>query len=123
MLALDCRPWHGSIGLAALTATEVVTDKALADPAEMAAWRYFDFPRDFESWQLATALAEAMRSAYYSGNRPAVVEAYFGACAAALTSEAVGEALGGFTRTDGFRLSVAHPDDGREFVKSVGGRA
>jgi hypothetical protein len=123
MLALDFHPWHGSIGLAALTATEVATDKSLADPAEMAAWRFFDFARDFESWQLTTPLAEQMRSAYYSGDRPAVVEAFFGACAAAISSEPVSAALGEFTRAIGFGISVAHPDNGREFVKSVGGRA
>lgn len=116
MLALDCHPWHGSIGIAALTAKEVATDRALDDPAEMAAWRFFDFARDFESWQAATALGQEMKSAYDSGDRPAVVEAFLSACAAAMTSNAVGEALEGFTRAPGFRLSVAHPDNGREFV-------
>jgi hypothetical protein len=123
MLALDCHPWHGSIGIAALTAKEVAADKALDDPAEMAAWRFFDFACDFDSWRVAGVLAQEMKSAYYSGDRPAVVEAFFSACAAAITSDAVGGALESFTRVDGFRLSVAHPDNGREYVSSGGRRA
>jgi hypothetical protein len=123
ILALYCHPWHGSIGIAALTAKEVTSDKALDDPAEMAAWRFFDFARDFDSWQVTTVLAQEMKSAYYSRDRPEVVEAFFRACAAAITSDAVAEALEGFTRVDGFRLSVAHPDNGREFVSSGAGRA
>ncbi|MEZ6142795.1 MAG: hypothetical protein R3B84_19710 [Zavarzinella sp.] len=115
MLALDCHPWHGNIGIAALTAKEVA-DKAINDPAEMAAWRFFDFARDFGSWQVATVLGQEMKSAYYSGERPAVVKAFFSACAIAITSSVVAEAIAGFVRVDGFRLSVAHPDDGREFV-------
>jgi hypothetical protein len=120
MLALDCHPWHGSIGIAALTANEVVADCALNDPAEMAAWRFFDFARDFDSWQVAAVLGQEMKLAYYSGDRPAVVEAFFGASAAAIESNAVAEELEGFTRVDGFRLSVAHPDNGREFVSGAG---
>jgi hypothetical protein len=118
MLALDCHPWHGSIGIAALTAKEVAADPALDDPAVMAAWRFFDFARDFDSWQVTTVLAQEMKSAYYSADRPAVVEAFFSGCAAAITSDAVGEAIEGFTRVDGFGLSVAHPDNGHEFVES-----
>jgi hypothetical protein len=120
MLALDCHPWHGSIGIAALTANEATADKALNDPAEMAAWRFFDFARDFDSWQVATVLGQQMKSAYYSGDRPAVVEAFFSACAAAITSNVVGEAIESFIRLDGFRFSVAHPDNGREFVSGAG---
>jgi hypothetical protein len=120
MLALDCHPWHGSIGIAALTAKEIAADRAFDDPAEMAAWRFFDFARDFESWEAATALGQEMKSVYYSGDRPAVVEAFLGACAAAITSDVVVEALDGIARVDGFRLSVAHPDNGREFVPGAG---
>jgi hypothetical protein len=123
MLALDCHPWHGSIGVAVLTAKEVAADKALDNPAEMEAWRFFDFASDFSSWQVTTVLAEEMKIAYYSGERPAVVEAFFTACAKAITSDSVSEAISGFTRDGGFRLSVAHPDNGREYVSSGAGRA
>lgn len=121
MLALDCHPWHGSIGIAALTVKEIAADRALDDPAEMAAWRFFDFARDFDSWQVASELGQEMKSAYDSGDRPVVVEAFFRACAAAIKSNAVAKGLEGFIRIDGFRLSVAHPDNGREFVSGAGG--
>ncbi len=120
MLALDCHPWHGSIGIAVLTAKEVAADRALDNPAEMAAWRFFDFASEFDSWHAATALGQEMKAAYYSGDRPAVVEAFFSACAAAITSDAVAVALEGFIRVDDFRLSAAHPDDRREFVSGAG---
>jgi hypothetical protein len=119
ILALDCHPWQGSIGIAALTAKEVAADSAFNNPAEMAAWRFFDFARDFESWQAAVALGVQMKSAYYSGDRPAVVEAFFSACAAAISSDSVAEALKAITLVDAFRLSVAHPDNGREFVSGA----
>jgi hypothetical protein len=118
MLALDCHPWHGRIGISALTSTEVAADETLSDPPEMAAWRFFDFARDFKSWELTTDLVQLMRSAYYSDSdsRPAVTEAFFVACAAAIRSASVAEALGPFNLAEGFRLSVAHPDNGHEYV-------
>ena len=116
ILAMDCHPWHGTLGLAALTATEVAADKLLADPAEMAAWRYFDFTRDLSSWQPASDLGERMKSAYENGDRRAVADAFFRACVAAMTSKVVRDALAVFVRIDDFRLSVPQPDDRREFV-------
>ncbi len=121
MLALDCHPWHGSIGIAVLTAKEVAAGRALDDPAEMAAWRLFDFARNFGSWQVVSALGKEMKSAYESGDRPEVVEAFLRACATAVTSYPVTKALESFMLVDGFRLSVAHPDNGREFVSRAGG--
>jgi hypothetical protein len=121
MLALDCHPWHGTLGLAALTAREVASDNLLADPAEMAAWRYFDFAQEFPSWKVVSDLGKRMRLDYEAGDRLAVAEAFMRACAAAISSKSVGDALAAFVRTDGFRLSVAHPDDRREFVGTAGG--
>lgn len=116
MLALDCHPWHGEIGIAALTLKEVAADSSSNDPAAMAAWRLFDFACDFDSWKQVAELGEVMKSAYYSGDCSTVAEAYFMACAVAISSDIVAEALASFTLADGFRLSVAHPDNGREFV-------
>jgi hypothetical protein len=120
MLALDCHPWNGDIGISALTANEAAINMSLNDPAEMAAWRFFDFAGDFDSWQVVTELGQQMKSAYYSGDRHAVVESFFIACAAAITSDVVDEAIERFIRIDGFRFSVAHPDNGREFVSDTG---
>lgn len=116
MLALDCHPWNGDIGISALTATEVARDHSLADPAEMAAWRFFDFASDFECWQEVTEIVREMKTAYYSEDRLRVVETFIGACAEAITSDVVGAALEKFALAEGFTLSVVHPDTGREFV-------
>src|SRR5262249_8657981 len=116
MLAVDCHPWHGGLGLAALTGIEVATQSFLADPAEMAAWRYFDFARDMPSWKATSELGNQMKSAYHVGDCTAIADAFLHACATAITSNVVCEALAPLVRTNTFRLSVAHPDDGREFV-------
>ena len=113
---MDCHPWHGSLGLSALTAAEVDADGLLADPAEMAAWRHHDFARGSAAWLPTAVLGSEMRVAYVSGDRPAVAAAFLGACAAAVASEGVMDALGLFVRARGFRVSVTHPDDGREFA-------
>ncbi len=123
MLAVDCHPWDRTLGLSLLTRAEAAADALLADPAEVAAWRWFDFARDLTAWGPAAALGDEMRAAYEaddsdvaSSDRPAVAAAFLRACAAALQSAQVGDALARLTRADGFRLSAAHPDDGREFV-------
>jgi hypothetical protein len=115
-LAVDCHPWHGSIALAVLTAAEVAMDGLLADPDEMAAWRHHDFTQGLLSWQPVAALGREMRAVYESGERPTVADAFLRACAAAVSSPQVVAALVLLERADKFRVSVAHPDDGREFV-------
>jgi hypothetical protein len=117
MLAVDCHPWNGLVGLAILTASEVAQNPALADPAEMAAWRHYDFSQELTAWQSAAVLASEMKDAYYAGDRPNVADAFMAACADALSSPQVAEALELLGRSNDFRLSVAHPDDGREFVR------
>jgi hypothetical protein len=116
LLALDCQPWHGSLGLSLLTAAEAEADTQLADPAEMAAWRYYDFSAGLVSWQPAALLGRSMRAAYESApDRRATAESFFRACAEALASPDVAGVVGSLARADEFRMSVAHPDDGREF--------
>jgi hypothetical protein len=116
LLAVDCHPWHGSIALAILTVAEVAADGLLADPAEMAAWRHYDFARGLSSWQPVAGLGQEMQAAYEAGDRPAVGEAFLRACAAAVSSPQVAASLELLERSGDFRISVAHPDDGHEFV-------
>jgi len=99
---------------------EVAAQSFLADPAEMAAWRYCDFAQDLPSWAVVSELGKVMRLAYEKGDRPAVADAFMQACATAVTSPAVRDSLAAFVCTDRFKLSVAHPDDGREFVAADG---
>jgi hypothetical protein len=116
MLAVDCHPWHGSIELAVLTADETTRDGMLADPSEMASWRHYRFSEGLASWRPAAPLGCLMRAAYEAANdRRAVAEAFLRACAVAMTSPEVAAAVESLVRAGDFRISVAHPDDGREF--------
>jgi hypothetical protein len=115
MLAVDCHPWNGFVGLAVLTADEAIKDGTLADPSEMAAWHY-GFSEGLASWRPAAPLGSLMRAAYEAADdRRAVAEAFLRACAVAMTSPDVAAALESLVRVGDFRISVAHPDDGREF--------
>jgi hypothetical protein len=118
LFAVDCHPWHGVIALALLTAEEVVGDPLLSDPAEMAAWHHYNFAAGLPSWQAAVELGREMRAGYEASERPAAANAFLGACAAAVSSREVGAALALLRRTSDFRLSVPHPDDGRDFVQA-----
>lgn len=117
LLAVGCYPWHGSVELSVLTADEVVADPELADATEMAAWRHYCFSDRLAAWRPVAALGAAMRAAYEAAtNPPAVAEEFMRACARAAVSPQVAAAAARLERAAGFRFSVTHPDDGREFV-------
>ena len=116
MLAVDCHPWHGSVELAVLTADEATKDTMLADPSEMAAWRHFGFSEGLASWRAAAPLGRSMKAAYEAADdRRAAAEAFLRACAFAVAAPEVAAAIGSLVRAADFRISVAHPDDGRDF--------
>jgi hypothetical protein len=115
MLAVDCHPWNGGVYLAALTQSEVDADPSLADPAEMAAWKYYDFGESCSNWNV-DSLCDTMRNDYYSSDdHDTIAQGYLRSCAAALADEAVVLALRHLVLHDGFRVSVTHPDDGSEY--------
>ena len=116
LLAVDCHPWNGTLGLSGLTAAEAEADSLLNDPAEMAAWEHYEFAARLASWQPTAGLGAEMQAAYDAGDRPAVAAAFLSACAAAVRSPSVSAALTSLTQADGFRWSVTHPDSGQEFV-------
>lgn len=116
LLAVDCHPWNGTLGLSALTATEAEADSLLNHSAEMAAWKHYDFAASLASWQSATGLGAEMQAAYEASERPALAAVFLSACAAAVHSPSVIEALAVLTQADSFRWSVTHPDSGQEFV-------
>ena len=61
-----------------------------------------------------------MRAAYEAADdRRAVAEAFLRACAVAMTSLDVAAAVELLVRGGDFRISVAHPDDGREFFAAL----
>jgi hypothetical protein len=116
LLAVDCHPWHGALDLAVLTAEEADADELLMNPAEMAAWRYYHFTEGRASWSPAAALGREMREAYEAASdRQAAAEEFFRGCAVALTRPEAAAAIERLERDRRFRISVAHPDDGREF--------
>ena len=119
LFAVDCHPWHGMVGLAMLTGEELASNPMLAEPSEMAAWRYYDFASALAVGKSFIPLGEEMRSAYYQAeDRPSMVEAYLEPCAVAVTAPPVTAALELLKREKGFRISVTHPDSNREFVVS-----
>lgn len=116
LLTVTCLPWHGALSLAALTAEEVAADASLADPRATMDWLHGELAEEVEAWERTTPLAHEMRSAYDgSPDRPAAAVAFLRACARAAATPAVTEAVGLLPRSDEFRVSVPHPDDGREF--------
>jgi hypothetical protein len=116
LLQVTCLPWHGLLGLAILTAEELAEDASLADPMRTMEWRYGEFTEEVEAWRQTTPLAQEMRAAYCgSSDCPAAALAFLRACARAAATSAVAEAVSLMERADGFRISVPHPDDRREF--------
>jgi hypothetical protein len=102
--------------LSVLTAGEVAADARLADPSEMAAWRHYNLTAGLASWQPVEALGRDMRAAYEAAvDSAAVAEEFIRACARAAASPEAVAATELLKRSEGFRVSVSHPDDGREF--------
>lgn len=120
-LQVTCLPWHGCLGLALLTSDELAEDASLADPERTMDWQYGEFTEEVAAWGMTTPLAQAMRAAYYgSSDCPAAALAFLRACARAAATATVAEAVGLLERADGFRISVPHPDDRREFFPPEG---
>jgi hypothetical protein len=119
LLQVTCLPWHGLLGLAILTAEEFAEDARLADPRRTMDWQHGEFTEEVEAWGPTAALAQEMRAAYYgSSDCPAAALAFLRACARAAAAATVVKAVSLLERADGFRVSVPHPDDGREFFPS-----
>ncbi|MEL6110087.1 MAG: hypothetical protein AAFU85_29085 [Planctomycetota bacterium] len=115
MLAVDCHPWDGGLYVAVLTQSEVETDSSLADPAEMAAWKHYDFAESLSEFNV-DSLCETMKSDYYATeNCDQTARGYLRACAAALADNRVRSALQAYVLRDAFRVSVTHPDDRTEY--------
>ncbi len=116
MIAIDCHPWSGHLSFGVLTQQEIDSSPILANPDEMAAWTYFEFPSDSVSWHSTKTLAEQMKQAYFRADTPkTIAEHYFNECAKALRTTIVQQAIDHYPRGKDFRLSVAHPDTGQEF--------
>lgn len=115
-LAVDCHPWDGMLCLAILTQDALDADPELADPAEMAAWDLYDCGESVKAWTASAGLAADMKTAYDEADDPAdVADRFLNACAHALKSQVVQKALSGLQTSDGFRITVTHPDTDHEY--------
>ena len=118
LFAIGCFPWHGLMEMSMLTSEEVAADPMLIEPAEMAAWKHYNFAVNLVAWVPGESLARKMADIYRvapARDRGTIVDAFIRACADAAASRAVSEVLDSFNRDSQFRVSVSHPDDGREF--------
>ena len=117
MLAVDCHPWHGHLGLVVLKTSEIEKNPRLDDPGEMATWDLFDLSKGLPSHEELKLLGKEMALSYRAAESPSkVADNYMRMCSAAMKTDLVGSKLTNFTLAPTFRLSVAHPDDGREFI-------
>lgn len=117
MIAIDCHPWHGGLYLAILQFSEVNCDPNLANLDEMAAWQMYDCAQSLSQWQPINKLAQKMGDDYSQAtiSKAIIAENYFQACADVLSSDKVSTIIQKFQLQDNFRISVAHPDHGKEF--------
>jgi hypothetical protein len=117
MFAVDCHPWNGVIVLAFLTHAELQDASFLAEAAEMAAWKYYDFGAELACWRSAPELGSRMRTAYEeAGNdRSTVVTQFLQACAEAVASKQVQDVLSTYRLAEKFRITISHPDTGEEY--------
>jgi hypothetical protein len=108
--AVDCHPWNGTIILAFLTTSEVEESPFLAEAAEMAAWKLYNFAS-------APELGSRMRESYEQGgnDRAKVAERFFAACAAAAADTSVQEMLSSYKLNRNFKITIRHPDTGHEY--------
>jgi hypothetical protein len=117
LFAIDCHPWNGILFLAFLTVPEVEMNPKLKEPAEMAAWRYYDFASVVSAWKPSLKLGGLMREAYEQAekNCPEVADVFFRACADAAKMTAVQRAISKYKLSNAFRITVCHPDTGQEY--------
>lgn len=115
---VGCFPWHGRIELSILTADELDSDPVLMEPGEIAAWLHYNIGVGLSSWEPVMVSLGGEMSAAYSGaagrDKVAVTEAFLRACAEAAGRPEVAEALGSVGCDPRFRITVDHPDDGRD---------
>lgn len=116
MFAVDCHSWNGLLELSFLTTGEAEENHVLFDPEEMAAWRFFQFSKDYTSWGSAKALAEHMRMDYEgSVDKAGLSEKYFNAFVEAIRDPLVKLEIEKLNITEDFKVSVANPDSGKEY--------
>jgi hypothetical protein len=117
MFAVDCHPWNGVIVLAFLTHVELNDAPFLAEVAEMAAWKYYDFGADLPCRHSACEIGSRMRTEYEEAgeHRSTVATQFFEICAKAVASKQVQDALFTYHLAEKFKITISHPDTGEEY--------
>jgi hypothetical protein len=117
--AVDCHPWNGVIALGFLTTSEVEDSPFLAEAEEMAAWKFYDFASALPG--SSTDLGSRMRKLYEQGgdDKSKVAERFFLACAAAVASKSVQDQLSKYNLSQGFKITIPHPDSGKEYYAAT----
>lgn len=113
--AVDCHPWNGVIVLGFLTTKEVEESPFLAEAAEMAAWKFYDFASALSCSR--PELGSRMRELYEQegGDKAKVAELFFVACAEAVVSKPVQDMLSKYKLSKSFKITIPHPDTGKEY--------
>ncbi|WP_206290812.1 hypothetical protein [Humisphaera borealis] len=108
MLAVDCRPADGFISLSMLLSAESAIDPSLADPARTSAWKHEGLERKTGMWRLAAGVERVMQETYHcaeEADRPAIAEAFVGACLKAIHTERVAAEVECFLLAESFRIT------------------
>lgn len=127
-IALDVHPWHGHIGLSALTDRDPAYESIVVQREEIASWGLFELARrgscwarvrELEDWMGEQSVGKNPDAADYDHDaeprtaaQQAVADhAALEASARALDDERVTEALSRFRLAPDFERFVGHPDD------------
>jgi hypothetical protein len=115
--SVDCHPWNGSIFLAFLTSDEASESPFLLEPAEIAAWKYYDFASARSSTH--PEIAKEMHDIYYaSEDKELSAKNFFVACADVVAKKSIQNMLAKFKLSSTFQITISHPDTGTEFYQT-----
>ncbi len=116
MFSVDCHPWHGRIGLAFLSEKAAEVEPFLNDAEEMAGWDHFNFAdKDFFFETVGREMWETYDQA--SPDHDKIAIEFLRQVAQAVASDGVQEKLKTFRQARHFKITITHPDTGREFFR------
>jgi hypothetical protein len=116
MMAVDCHPWDGVVEISFLTDDEFDQDPFLLDPEEMAAWKYYHISKESSKHDLLNGVALKMKNEYFaSSSKSEYADAVFEMISETLKSPGVSQLVGSFKTRKGLKVSVANPDNAKEY--------
>jgi hypothetical protein len=104
---MGCHPWHGYLEPSFLTLDEDFEYNADEKWKYIGNWRLYNFADNDSEWPKATEIAEWMQEQCdKSENLQIIAEHFFIACAKAVTSKEVIEALNRYNLSEDFEVGV-----------------